>query len=76
VQNRTGLGNGGGGEEKKKEERRQCAVLVSSPTTQETNHLFALLCFAFLSLQAKPTNQPSQSPPVPTQVGGTKNLIN
>jgi hypothetical protein len=29
------------------EERRQCAVLVSSPTTQETNHLFALLCFAF-----------------------------
>jgi hypothetical protein len=60
VQNRTGLGNGGG-EEKKKEERRQCAVLVSSPITQETNHLFALLCiallyFAFFSLQAKPTN--------------------
>jgi hypothetical protein len=55
VQNRTGLGNGGGGEEKKKEERRQCAVLVSSPTTQETNHLFALLCFPFLSFPFPPS---------------------
>jgi hypothetical protein len=64
VQNRTGLGNGGGGEEKKKEERRQCAVLVSSPTTQETNHLFALLRFALLcfpSKQSQLTN-PAKAP--------------
>jgi hypothetical protein len=52
VQNRTGLGNGG---EKKKEERRQCAVLVSSPITQETNHLFALLCFALLCFHFPPS---------------------
>ncbi len=56
MQNRTGLGNGGGGEEKKKED---CAVLVSSPTTQEANHLFALLCFP--SKQSQLTN-PAKAP--------------
>jgi len=38
---------------RKKKEDSEWAVLVSSPTTQETNHLFALLCFALLSFPSK-----------------------
>jgi hypothetical protein len=46
-QNRTWKWRRRRGEEERRKKKEDCAVLVSSPTTQEANHLFALLCFAF-----------------------------